>query len=176
MNIDDMIEEVLKKEGGYVNHKLDKGGATNLGITQDTLSNYIKRRASIQEVKSLTREMAARIYKENYYFAHKIDKLPEIIQPILFDVSVNSGGSRAVKMLQQILFDLNYPIGLADGVIGAKTVKYSKEWVDTVGSHAINTIVEYRKKFYRKIIDANPSQVAFEKGWMARANSFIVKV
>ena len=32
---------VLKWEGGYVNNKYDKGGATNYGITQNTYNNWL---------------------------------------------------------------------------------------------------------------------------------------
>ena len=171
-----MILDVLKHEGGYVNHKADRGGATNYGITQATLSIWLGRPATIQDVKNLTKETAAKIYKKNYYYNPKIDLLPDEIEPILFDVAVNSGPGRAIRMLQQILFDKGYPVGAADGVIGKNTIKYSYSWVGATGGDiAINTIVDYRVKFYKKLIANNPSQKVFEKGWMARAESFRVK-
>lgn len=171
-----MINDVLKHEGGYVNHKNDRGGATNLGITQDTLSLYLGRPATIGDVKLLTKETAAKIYKKNYYYAPKIDLLPDLIEPIIFDIAVNSGAGRAIRMLQQALFDKGYPVGATDGVIGKNTIKYANQWVDDLGVVAINTLVEYRIKFYKKIIANNPSQQVFEKGWMARAESFRVQV
>lgn len=176
MTIDELIRDVLKHEGGYVNHKNDRGGATNLGITQATLSRYLGRPATILEVKNLTKETATKIYKKNYYYEPRIDLLPDLIEPIIFDISVNSGPSRAIKMLQQVLYDKGYPVGIADGVIGKKTIKYANEWVDMLGLVCINTLVEYRKKFYRKLIVANPTQKVFEKGWMARADSFKVEL
>jgi len=33
-NIDELIEDVIEREGGYVNHPADRGGATNWGITE----------------------------------------------------------------------------------------------------------------------------------------------
>jgi len=176
VTIDEMIEDVLVHEGGFVNHKNDRGGATNLGVTQDTLSAWLGRPATISDVKNLTKETAAKIYKKNYYYAPKIDLLPDLIEPIIFDIAVNSGAGRAIKMLQQALFDKGYPVGAADGVIGKKTIHYANEWVNALGAVAINTLVEYRIRFYKKIIANNPSQRVFEKGWLARANSFKVDV
>lgn len=175
MTIDEMIEDVLDKEQGFVNHKADRGGPTNLGITQATLSNWLGRPATIQEVKNLTKATAAKIYKKNYYYEPKIDLLPDLIEPIIFDIAVNSGAGRAIKMLQQALFDKGYPVGAADGVIGRKTIQYANEWVAALGTVAVNTLVDYRIKFYKKIIANNPSQRVFEKGWLARAESFRVR-
>ena len=36
----DLIGPLLDREGGYVNHKSDRGGATNKGITQATYSQW----------------------------------------------------------------------------------------------------------------------------------------
>lgn len=176
MTIDEMIDDVLKKEAGYVNHKNDRGGPTNLGVTQATLSDYLGRKASIDDVKNLSKATAAAIYKKTYYLAPHIDLLPDKIEPVIFDISVNSGAGRAIKILQQALFDKGYPVGKADGVIGKNTIKYANEWVDALGDVAINTIVEYRINFYKKIIANDPSQKVFETGWLARANSFLVDV
>lgn len=34
MNIEQYLEELIKREGGYVNNPADRGGATKYGITQ----------------------------------------------------------------------------------------------------------------------------------------------
>jgi lysozyme family protein len=174
--IDRMIEDVLEKEGGYVNHKNDKGGPTNFGITQATLSAWLGRPASLVEVKALTKATAAKIYKKNYYFDPHIDWLPDRIEPIIFDIAVNSGPGRAVKILQQALLGKGFPIGQPDGVIGKNTIKYADQWVTNSGDLAINTLVDYRVRFYKKIIASDPTQKAFEKGWLTRAESFRVDV
>jgi len=176
MTIDEMIADVLKKEAGFVNHKNDRGGATNLGITQATLSAWLGRPATINDVKNISKDTAAKIYKKEYYLDPKIDLLPDLIEPIVFDISVNSGPGRAIKILQQALFDKGYPVGAADGVIGKNTIRYANDWVDALGVVAINTLVDYRIKFYKKIIANDPKQKVFENGWLARAESFRVRV
>ncbi|MFX8535331.1 glycosyl hydrolase 108 family protein, partial [Acinetobacter baumannii] len=34
MNIEQYLDELIKREGGYVNNPADRGGATKYGITQ----------------------------------------------------------------------------------------------------------------------------------------------
>lgn len=172
--IDEMIINVLKHEGGYVNDPADKGGATNLGVTQATLSAYLGRKASIQEVKDLTRDVVAKIYKQNYYLKPKIDQLPELIQPIVFDIGVNSGPKKGIRMLQEVLNANGFQTGAPDGAIGPNTIKQATAAVEKLGNNLVNLMVDRRKAFYQAIIDKNPSQARFRKGWMARAESFRV--
>jgi lysozyme family protein len=75
-NWDRAFAEVIKYEGGYVNHPQDPGGPTNLGITQATLSRWLRRRASVADVKALTREKVKPIYKQNFWDVIKGDDLP----------------------------------------------------------------------------------------------------
>ena len=57
-SVDEMIDDILRREGGYVNHPADRGGPTNYGITQKTLSRYIGRAALTSEVKNLSEDVA----------------------------------------------------------------------------------------------------------------------
>jgi len=45
-NFDKSLTELLKHEGGYVNHPSDPGGRTNLGVTQDVWEDWIDRAVS----------------------------------------------------------------------------------------------------------------------------------
>ena len=171
--IDDMIEDVLLREGGFVDHPADRGGATNFGITQKTLSVYIGRAATVAEVKSLSREVAAEIYRRNYYKAPGIDTLPELIQPFIFDSAVNHGPRRAIKFLQSVCNAAGYQPSLSvDGAVGPNT-RRGAEWamaeMDTV---LIEALVEERRNFYLMIVEANPTQKVFLAGWMNRINEF----
>ena len=34
MDVDELIDELIEREGGYVNHPADRGGPTKFGITE----------------------------------------------------------------------------------------------------------------------------------------------
>jgi lysozyme family protein len=110
------IVRVLAHEGGFVNHPLDPGQATNLGITRATLAAWRKRPVTVDEVKRLTRAEAERIYRAQYWDTIRGDELPPGVDYAVFDISVNSGPGRAAKFLQQALRVE------ADGVVGSKTI------------------------------------------------------
>lgn len=170
--VDDLISDVLRREGGYVNHPADRGGPTKYGITQDTLAAWLGRPASVDDVKALDEDTAREIYAQRYYHAPRIDSLPEIVRPILFDVAVNSGPRRAVMMLQQVVNDAGFGPVDVDGALGPQTRKAAERAAAEMGPFLVNALVEERKAFYAAIIAGNPSQAVFERGWMARAEEF----
>ena len=89
----DIIEVVLHHEGGYVNDPKDPGGETNFGIA--------KRSHPDVDIKNLTKDGAKEIYKEVYWDGNKVESLPEELRHIYFDMCVNQGKSRGVKILQR---------------------------------------------------------------------------
>lgn len=104
-------------EKGYVNNPNDRGGPTNHGVTQATLSAYRGYKVSIQEVKDLTKTEAVEILSKGYYDKVWGDHLPDGIDLTMSDWAVNSGPSVPVKHAQKI-------VGVAaDGVMGPKTLK-----------------------------------------------------
>lgn len=171
--IDDMIDDVLIREGGFVDHPADRGGPTNFGITQKTLSRYYGRAATVEEVRSLSREVAEEIYRRNYYKGPGIDTLPDFIQPFIFDSAVNHGPRRAIKFLQNVCNQAGYqpPLSL-DGAMGPNT-RRGAEWAfQAMGNVLLEALIEERRNFYLMIVEANPSQKVFLKGWMNRVNEF----
>ena len=91
-----IISEIIRREGGYVNHPNDRGGPTKFGVTQKTLSTYLGYSATIEDVKNMTIETAAEIYERSYYTQPRIDSIPEEIQPVVTDASVLYGPKRAI--------------------------------------------------------------------------------
>jgi lysozyme family protein len=113
---EEAVQHVLRHEGGFVQHPRDPGGATKFGITRETLARAKKRPASINGVRRLSRKEAIAIYRQLYWDAVRADELPPGLDLATFDLAVNSGPTRAGKMLQAAL-------GVeADGVVGPVTL------------------------------------------------------
>jgi len=156
------IDIILEHEGGFVNNSVDRGGPTNFGITQDTLSQWRGYAVSVNEVRDMTEEEARSIYSQKYLTGPKIDKLPWPNPGIkVFDIGVNSGPRRAIKMLQKILNQAGFPSGHPDGVIGPKTISACEKAQAEMGNYLQNALVEERIKFYLAIVSGNPSQKVF---------------
>ena len=78
---------VRKWEGGYVNDPDDPGGETKYGIS--------KRAYPQEDIKNLTRERAEFLYKRDYWDPLDLDKYPQDMAIVLFNVAVNMGKERA---------------------------------------------------------------------------------
>gem|GEM_PF-6374819 len=75
-NFSACLAHVLASEGGYVDHTKDPGGATNMGITLATLQEWRGRPIAKTDVRDLTRDEAAAIYRAKYWNKVKGDDLP----------------------------------------------------------------------------------------------------
>ncbi len=176
-DIEKMIDAILRREGGYVNHPADRGGPTKYGITQKTLSAYIGRAAMEREVKALSEDVAREIYARNYYIAPGIDRLPGSIQPFVFDSAVNHGPRRAIKFVQSVCNQAGYTPELSvDGAMGPKS-RQAAVWADRqMGPLFLTALLEERRNFYRVIVRERPSQEVFLAGWMNRVDEFEMEV
>ena len=173
IDVKDLIDDVLKKEGGYVNHPADKGGPTNFGITQATLSRFLERAATVEDVKNLDVETARDIYELRYYRQPRIDKLPEAIQAFVFDSAVNHGPRRAIRFVQEVCNDAGFGPLTPDGLMGPKTKAVAEACYEALGDWMLVALVEERQMFYVNIVTNNNSQLVFLKGWLNRARQFL---
>lgn len=171
-SVDGMIDDIIRREGGYVNHPNDRGGPTNFGITQATLSNWLGRPATIDDVKRLKRIAAKKIYKERYFSGPGIDRMPVAIQDFMTDAAVNHGPGRAIRMLQSVLNASGFPAGPVDGLCGPATLRACDKAQDKMGPWLLSALVEQRRMFYYLIVQRDPSQEAFLAGWMNRIAEF----
>ena len=171
--IEQMIDDVLVREGGYVNHPADRGGATNFGITLATLSKYLGQAATLADIQSLSLEVAREIYQRNFYFSPGLHTLPDTIQPFVFDSAVNHGPRTAIRFLQSVCNQAGYqPVLSEDGAIGPNTRRGIAWAIEAMGDVFLQAIVEERKNFYLIIVAARPSQEVFLNGWMTRIKEF----
>jgi lysozyme family protein len=107
------IEKTLAHEGGYVNDPSDPGGETNFGIS--------KRAYPDLPISALTRDLAITIYHRDYWKTPGFDQIENpALATKLFDLGVNMGTIRAVKLLQQATNHFN-PVLAVDGILGPAT-------------------------------------------------------
>ena len=91
---------MLAHEGGYVNHPQDPGGMTNLGVTKRVWEEWVGHEVDEKQMRALTPETVAPLYKRKYWDAVRADELVAGVDYCVFDVAVNSGPGRAIKFLQ----------------------------------------------------------------------------
>lgn len=168
MSIDAIIDEIIKREGGFTDHPKDLGGPTKYGITLEILSFWRKGEVvTINDVKKLTVNEAKRIYYAIYVLRPGFHMIKDDdIRALVVDCAVHHGVLRAVKWLQEAA-------GVdADGIIGPKTISA----VNQVHPGVLYCkILEKRAMFFGEIISGDHSQAAFAKGWMRRLAEFIGK-
>jgi lysozyme family protein len=165
---------VFRHEGGFVNDPVDRGGATNMGITLNTL-RQAQPGATVQDLRNMTRQQARSIYRQRYVQAPGLDHLPPGILPQVIDMSVNHGPRNAVRILQRALNRLNQgtPV-VPDGHLGPGTLAAVQRATQGGTDRLTNAIADERQAFYDRIIERDPRQARFERGWRGRTNDFRV--
>ena len=166
-DVNKLAPYILKWEGGFVDHKADKGGATNMGVTIGTWrqNGYDKDGdgdIDVIDLKLLTKQdVINRILKPHYWDRWKADQIvSQPIANILVDW-VWGSGKWGIIIPQRLL-------GLpADGVVGPLTIAaVNKQSPADLFAH----IKAARITFLNDIVKNNPSQRVFLKGWLNRLN------
>jgi lysozyme family protein len=184
--LDSLFEDLLNHEGGFSTDPADRAHygrrqpparpwdctCTNMGVTQATLSNYYGRQASVEEVRGLSRDLAREIYERQYLAGPRIDTLPALLIPLMFDTSVHSGARRAVMLLQQVLNAAGFGPLQIDGAVGPRTRTAAVQAAAAMGPWLVNACVEQRRQFLEGLIAGDPTQERFRRGWMTRIASF----
>lgn len=152
---------VSKWEGGKCDDPKDKGGRTAYGVTQKTYDAFrAKRGLPDKDVWDITQEEIDAIYWEMFWVPAKCDILPDPLDLVVFDSSVQHGPSRAIKWLQAAL-GVN-----PDGMFGPKSVQALHEEIaaDLIDS-LVSSFISIREQFYKDIISRDSTQLKFERGW-----------
>jgi lysozyme family protein len=151
-NYPQALKQVLKYEGGYVDHPKDPGGPTNKGVTQAVYDSWRKtQNLPTQSVRNINDSEVAAIYKNLYWDRVSGDNLPDGVDFAVFDFAVNSGVSRAAKYLQAV-------VGVTqDGQIGPATIQATKTFVAMA-------VTNKRLAFMQSLSIWS----TFGKGWSAR--------
>lgn len=158
-NFDACLAQVLKHEGGFVNHPADPGGMTNLGVTKKVYEAWVGHPVSEAIMRSLTPQHVKALYKANYWDAVKGDDLPFGVDLCVFDFAVNAGVNRASRYLQLMTG------AASDGKIGPNTLRQLQQYVRTHNlPHAVNRYQDLREAYYRKLRHFP----TFGRGWLRR--------
>lgn len=96
---EESMTRVFEDEGGYTNDKADPGGPTNFGITIADARMYWKTNATADDVKKMPKAVASDIYAKHYASPIKYDTLPAGVDYAVLDYAINSGVSRALRVL-----------------------------------------------------------------------------
>lgn len=175
MDATNLIEDVIDREGGYVDHPADRGGPTCFGITQAVA----RAEGYDGPIRELPRSFAATLYRRRYWQAPAFDRVAlraPALAAELFDTGVNMGPAVAATFLQRVLNALNreqrdWADIMVDGNIGAKTLHALDTLLATRGPAAetvlIRAINALQGERYLRLAELRPANEAFLYGWLA---------
>ena len=157
MRIPDYIWKFIKSwEGGdtTTNDKDDTGGLTRWGMSQNNNPDV--------DVKNLTEDQAKSIYFKRYWTVAYCDEIPDFMQLIQFNCSVNCGPNTAIKTLQKA-------IGVkSDGVVGELTRKALKNYKHGAKRFTLSYL-SWQCLYYFNIAHRRESQFKWLRGWVRRS-------
>lgn len=160
------VNVILGHEGGFTNDPIDPGGPTNFGISLRTLKE-INPNADIDTIKNLNLEQAIDYYRkqwwEKYHFGFIFDlKLATKI----FDLGVNIGAEKAVKLFQMAINSIGNDHIELDGKIGKITISASN---CLPSNQLLAKYQQLAKEFYLSLMEKNPKLIKYKNGWLNRA-------
>ena len=106
VEVDRLIDALIDREGGFVDHPADKGGPTCFGITEAVARAH----GYAGPMRQLPRSEAVAIYRRLYWLRPRLDEVAARsgrLAAELFDTGVNMGPAVAITFLQRALTALN---------------------------------------------------------------------
>ncbi len=181
--VQQIAEGIVTREGGFVDDPDDPGGATKYGVTIHTM-----RRLGLDltgdgavnraDVRALTRAQAVEIYLKHYFSKPKIDRLPEVLWPTVFDMHVNAG-VQAVTILQNLLRRMGYDLAI-DGLVGPQTAQACENAAEPKPTVLRDAYGIERRNYYFRLADRKPALRKYARtraggkgGWIRRAEEFL---
>ncbi|WP_425154853.1 glycoside hydrolase family 108 protein [Candidatus Palauibacter sp.] len=159
MTFRDAVKRVLEHEGGHVHDPDDRGGETNFGIS--------RRAYPEEDIRGMTAERAAAIYERDYWPVAR--DLPIAVRGTVFDMAVNAGRTRAVRLLQDALNQLGHDVAV-DGVIGPETLRAVRASDPLALLHVYTT---RRVRYYARLAGRRGRMRKFLLGWVNRALGWV---
>lgn len=174
----DVIADTLRREGGFVDDPDDGGGPTHFGITVESLCEFRREVGGFvpktvdeirETIKSLTEAEARAIYQRNYIDKPRFGEIkhPEL-RALVIDSGILHGRHRAARWLQGVIGGIK-----ADG------------WVGDITLGAVNGrswrpiylgLLARRYRGFADFVWSKPSQLKWFRGWVNRANEFLLRL
>jgi lysozyme family protein len=182
-SVREIAEEIVAREGGFVNDPDDPGGATNFGVTIHTMRRLGLDLTGdgvvgVADVRALTRAQAVEIFLTHFYERPRIGEMPEAIRASLFDMYVNAG-SNAVRILQRLLVEMGYSVAV-DGVIGPQTLAATQNAARPDPLSLRDAYGVARRNYYFRLADGRVASRKYARarsggkgGWIRRAEEFM---
>jgi lysozyme family protein len=171
MTLEDIIEGILGKEGGFVDHPNDRGGPTNWGITE-----RVAREHGYQgHMRDLPRDEAIRIIKADYWHKPRFAELAIVSMPIavkLTDMGVNMGPAFGARTLQRWLnaFNRREPELAVDGIVGPRTRQALDIFIKARGKDGEEVLLKAinctQGERYLAITESRRANESFIFGWV----------
>jgi lysozyme family protein len=176
VEVESLIDGLIEREGGFVDHPCDKGGPTCFGITQAVARAH----GYAGPMRQLPRIEAAAIYRRLYWARPRLDEVarrsPRLAAE-LFDTGVNMGPAVAITFLQRALTALNrngsdYPDLVPDGRVGSVTLAALDRFLAVRGNNSGQTVLlraleALQGERYLRLAERRPANEAFLYGWLA---------
>lgn len=174
-HIDQLIDEVIGREGGYSNHPADRGGATRWGVTEAVARAHGYR----GDMRGFPRDEAVEIYRRLYWIKPGFDQVatraPKVAAE-LFDTGVNMGPGTATGFLKRTLNALNrgevdYDDIGSTPIIDAATLAVLDAFMAKRGHGGeailLKAIEALQGERYLRLAETRPANEAFLYGWLA---------
>lgn len=183
MTVDQIIDDLLVREGGFADRPGDRGGPTKFGITAATLGIWrsLGRPATRAEVQAMSEHEARDIYAAEYIAHPGFGAIAcEPLQVLLVDAAVNHGVARAIRMLQVAL---GFTGRRVDGILGRETRAAVAALTDERSREIYRHVLRQRGELYLSLaldsadvctfLEQHPtSQLTFLRGWIRRLLEF----
>jgi lysozyme family protein len=175
MDVEELIEEVIGREGGYSNHPADRGGPTRWGVTEAVARAH----GYDGDMRAYPRQEAVAVYRRIYWLRPGFDRVAEIAPRIaaeLFDTGVNMGPEVAAGFLQRALNALNRGAADYDDVpvdrrVGAATLAALGGFMARRGAAGeavlLKAVEALQGERYLRLAEQRPANEAFLYGWLA---------
>ena len=176
MDVEQLINELIEREGDFVHHSADRGGPTRFGITEAVARAH----GYAGAMAELPHDEAAAIYRRLYWLRPRFDQVAERTPRVaaeLFDTGANMGPAVAATFLQRALTALNrggkdFADLVPDGRVGPTTLAALDAFLEARGKRGGETVMlraleALQGERYLRLAEKRPANEAFLYGWLA---------